>query len=195
MRKVTNILLTGVGGQGIILASRVLAKLALSAGYDVKVSEIHGMAQRGGSVVTHLRFGDKVFSPLISFGQADYLVSFEKLEAVRCLPFLKKDGCLIVNDQEIFPLPVLLGKSAYPSDLDAYLKKQVARIRLIPAQEQAQQLGSLQVVNMILLGVLAQYLKNAGWDDAIKQCLRPELVPLNQEAFSLGLNAQNIKDN
>lgn len=190
MNNVTSIILAGVGGQGIILASRVLAEVALQTGNEVKVSEIHGMAQRGGSVVTHLRFGKQVFSPLVSPGQADFLIGFEKLEAVRFFPYLKKNGYLIVNDQEIFPLPVLLGKAAYPADIISYLKKQTDRVHLVAARERAQKLGNPQVVNMILLGVLAQYLGISGdcWEEAIAKCVHPEFVALNKKAFWEGFH-------
>lgn len=191
MSKITSVILTGVGGQGTILASRVLAEIALRSGYDVKVSEIHGMAQRGGSVITHLRYGKEVFSPLVSPGQADFVIGFEKLEAIRCLPFLKEEGYLIVNDQEIFPLPVLLGKADYPADSSNYLSKQTPRLRLVPAMDKARQLGDHRVVNMILLGVLAQYLNfsRSDWEEAIKQCVRPKFVTLNNRAFTIGLSA------
>lgn len=190
MSDVTNILLTGVGGQGIILASRVLANAALKAGFEVKVSEIHGMAQRGGSVVTHLRFGRQVYSPLVSTGQADYLVAFEKLEAIRYLPYLKKDGWLIVNDQVIYPLPVLLGKASYPPDSSSFLKEQVGgRMRLVPALERARRLGNPRAVNLFLLGVLAQFLDipQQAWQDAIASCVRPAYLEVNKTAFLEGL--------
>ncbi|MDH7576360.1 MAG: indolepyruvate oxidoreductase subunit beta [Bacillota bacterium] len=193
MSKVTSILLAGVGGQGIVLASRVLAEVALKTGNEVKVSEIHGMAQRGGSVVTHLRFGKQVFSPLISPGQADFLVGFEKLEAIRLLPYLKQSGYLIVNDQEIFPLPVLLGKASYPDDIIFYLRKQTSRVHYVAALEKAQKLGSPQVVNMILLGVLAQYLGISPdcWEEVITKSVRSEFMELNRKAFREGLTLLN----
>lgn len=191
MNDVTSILITGVGGQGIIFASRVLAKIALESGYEVKVSEVHGMAQRGGSVVTHLRFGKHVYSPLISQGEADFIIGFEKLEAMRCLLFLKPDGCLIVNDQVINPLPVLLGKAAYPEDVDSYISGHPDRVRLVQALYMARELGDPRVVNIILLGVLAQYLDFPlnDWQQAIEKCVRPQFVELNRLAFQAGLKS------
>jgi indolepyruvate ferredoxin oxidoreductase beta subunit len=191
LNDVTSILITGVGGQGIIFASRVLAKIALESGYEVKVSEVHGMAQRGGSVVTHLRFGKHVYSPLISQGEADFIIGFEKLEAMRCLLFLKPDGCLIVNDQVINPLPVLLGKAAYPEDVDSYISGHPDRVRLVQALYMARELGDPRVVNIILLGVLAQYLDFPlnDWQQAIEKCVRPQFVELNRLAFQAGLKS------
>ncbi|HAA90324.1 MAG: Indolepyruvate ferredoxin oxidoreductase [Thermoanaerobacterales bacterium 50_218] len=190
MVEVVNILLAGVGGQGIVLASRVLADVALQSGKAVKVSETHGMAQRGGSVVTHVRFGEQVYSPLIALGQADFLLGFEKLEAMRFLPYLKKDGRLIVNDQEIYPLNVLLGKEKYPPEISSYLKEQTGQMCLVPAQEIAQQLGSPRVVNMVLLGVLAQFLDipQEKWEEAIYRCVRPEFREINCQAFRKGFS-------
>jgi indolepyruvate ferredoxin oxidoreductase beta subunit len=191
LNDVTSILITGVGGQGIIFASRVLAKIALESGYEVKVSEVHGMAQRGGSVVTHLRFGKHVYSPLISQGEADFIIGFEKLEAMRCLLFLKPDGCLIINDQVINPLPVLLGKAAYPEDVDSYISGHPDRVRLVQALYMARELGDPRVVNIILLGVLAQYLDFPlnDWQQAIEKCVRPQFVELNRLAFQAGLKS------
>jgi indolepyruvate ferredoxin oxidoreductase beta subunit len=188
MSDTTSIIIAGVGGQGIILASRVLAAAALNSGYKVKVAETHGMAQRGGSVVTHLRYGSVVYSPLISAGQADYLIGFEKLEAFRCLPFLKEDGLMIVNDQEIPPLPVLLGKASYPELAGA----RAPRLRMVRAQSCAQQLGNSRVVNMVLLGCLARHLDIARecWDMAIEEGVNPRYRELNSQAFQNGLNMQ-----
>jgi indolepyruvate ferredoxin oxidoreductase beta subunit len=190
MNETTSVILSGVGGQGIILASRVLAEAALSSGYQVKVSEIHGMAQRGGSVVTHLRYGPRVYSPLISSGQADYVLGFEKLEAVRCLPFLKEGGLMIVNDQLIPPLPVMLGKLPYPELDGERLRQLTPRLQLVKAQEQAQLLGNAKAVNMVLLGCLARHLglTDTNWEQAIARCVRPEYVGLNKLAFAAGLN-------
>jgi len=164
--------------------------LALQIGNEVKVSEVHGMAQRGGSVVTHLRFGKEVFSPLISPGQVDFLVGFEKLEAIRFFHYLKRNGHLIVNDQEIFPLPVFLGKASYPLDIISYLRKQTNRVHFVAALEKAQKLGNPRVVNMILLGVLAQYLQISKdcWEEAIMKCVRPDFIEINKRAFEEGLS-------
>ena len=150
----TSVIIAGVGGQGIILASRILSAAALKSGYRVKVSETHGMAQRGGSVVTHLRYGSSVYSPLISAGQADYLIGFEKLEAVRCLPLIKEDGLLIINDQEIPPLPVLLGMFPYPALTgDSLREAPPACSSSSPGMRPA--IRSFRAVNVVLLGCLA----------------------------------------
>lgn len=188
MSGTVNLIITGVGGQGIILASRILAAAALKMGYDVKVSEIHGMAQRGGSVVTHLRYGEQVCSPLVSLGEADFLVGFEKLEAIRCLPFLKGDGCLVASDQEILPLPVLLGKAAYPADSTGFIKSLGERAQLVPAADMAHRLGDQRVVNLILLGVLSRYLDIGMdvWEQAITDCVKPAYLDLNFKAFQKG---------
>ncbi len=186
----TSVLFAGVGGQGIILASRVLSVAALKSGYQVKVSEIHGMAQRGGSVITHLRYGSSVFSPLICAGQADYVVGFEKIEAVRCLPLIKKDGLLIINDQEIPPLPVLLGKMPYPAiDRDS-LREKAPRLQFVPARKGAANLGEARMVNMILLGCLSKHLEIPGenWQLAIEESVRPQFQELNKQAFLVGFN-------
>jgi indolepyruvate ferredoxin oxidoreductase beta subunit len=186
----TNVIIVGVGGQGIILASRVLSVAALKSGYRVKVSETHGMAQRGGSVVTHLRYGSSVYSPLISAGQADYLIGFEKIEAVRCLPLIRKDGLLIINDQEIPPLPVLLGRLPYPELTGDSLRGSAPRLQFVPARACARQLGDSRVVNMVLLGCLARHLQIARecWQMAIDECVRPQYQELDRQAFSTGLN-------
>ncbi len=192
MNEPISVLFAGVGGQGIILASRVLSVAALKSGYQVKVSEIHGMAQRGGSVITHLRYGSSVYSPLISSGQADYLVGFEKIEAVRCLPFIKEDGLLIVNEQEIPPLQVMLGKIPYPLiDRDS-LQGKAPRVQFVPARKCAQSFGDARLVNMILLGCLARCLEILGenWQLAIEECVRPQFQDLNRQAFKAGLMMQ-----
>ncbi len=190
MNETTSVILSGVGGQGIILASRVLAEAALASGNQVKVSETHGMAQRGGSVVTHVRYGPRAFSPLISWGQADYMIGFEKLEAVRCLPFLKAGGLWIVNDQSIPPLPVLLGKVSYPDLGEGRLRQLAPRLHLVKGRDRAFQLGNARVVNMILLGCLAPHLdlSRSRWEEAIDCCVRPEYGELNKRAFDDGFN-------
>jgi indolepyruvate ferredoxin oxidoreductase beta subunit len=192
--KMTNepisVIIAGVGGQGIILASRVLSVAALKSGYRVKVSETHGMAQRGGSVITHLRYGSNVYSPLISAGQADYLIGFEKLEAVRCLPLIRDDGLLIISDQEIPPLPVLLGRFPYPELTGDSLRGSAPRLQFVPALACARQLGDSRAVNMVLLGCLARHLQIARecWQMAIDECVRSSYQDLDKQAFSIGLN-------
>ncbi len=184
-----SIIITGVGGQGILLASRVLSSAALKAGHQVKISETHGMAQRGGSVITHLRYGNAVYSPMISIGQADYVLGFEKLEAVRCIPYLSKNGLLIINDQEIPPLPVLLGQIIYPEITADSFGRSTPRLLLLKALAKAQQMGNSRVVNMILLGCLAQHLdiSSEHWQLAIEECIQPKYRSLNEQAFTSGM--------
>jgi indolepyruvate ferredoxin oxidoreductase beta subunit len=188
----TSVIITGVGGQGIILASRVLSVAALKSGFQVKVSETHGMAQRGGSVITYLRYGGSVHSPLISSGQAGYLIGFEKLEAMRCLPLIREDGLLIVNDQEIPPLPVLLGKAPYPVAWG--LQEKALRLQFVSARKCAQALGDPRVVNMVLLGCLARHLEISKecWQAAIDECVRPSYQDLNRQAFQTGMSMTSI---
>ncbi|MCG0277172.1 MAG: indolepyruvate oxidoreductase subunit beta [Thermanaeromonas sp.] len=186
--QVISILLTGVGGQGTVLAGRILSRAAASLGWDVKVADLHGMAQRGGSVITHVRFGTKVYSPVITQGTADYLVAFEKLEACRCLPFLKGEGVLIVNDQEIPPLPVLTGASSYPEGLLEMLRARVKKVAIVDALKKAKEAGSAKAVNMVLLGVLARHLSipRECWEEAISTSVKSEFREINLKAFTLG---------
>ncbi len=185
--KVTNIIICGVGGQGILLASDILCTAAFLEGFDVKKSEIHGMAQRGGSVITHIRFGAKVYSPLVEVGKADFILSFEKLEALRYSYFLKRDGVLIVNDLELAPMSVLTGDREYPKNIIDILK-QNGEIYLVPAQNIALELGNVRAVNVVLLGSLARFLtfKKQVWLDAIKENVKPQYVDINIRAFEAG---------
>lgn len=186
--EVSNIIICGVGGQGILLASDILCSAAFLEGFDVKKSEIHGMAQRGGSVITHIRFGPKVYSPLIEEGKADFILSFEKLEALRYSYFLKKDGIVIVNDLALPPMSVLTGAKKYPENIIDTIKEN-GDVYLIPAQTIAQELGNVRVVNIVLLGSLARFLdfKKQVWFDAIKENVKPQYVDLNIKAFEIGL--------
>ncbi len=185
--KVTNIIICGVGGQGILLASDILCTAAFLEGFDVKKSEIHGMAQRGGSVITHIRFGAKVYSPLVEVGKADFILSFEKLEALRYSYFLKRDGILIVNDLELAPMSVLTGDREYPKNIIDILK-QNGDVYLVPAQNIALELGNVRAVNVVLLGSLARFLtfKKQVWLDAIKENVKPQYVDINIRAFEAG---------
>ena len=158
MKDVKSILFIGVGGQGTILASKILSEGLLRNGYDVKMSEVHGMAQRGGSVTTQVRFGEKVYSPLIEKGKADAIVSFEKSEALRALPYLKEGGHLIVNDYEIHPVPVLIGQEKYPEGVDIVLKNTVENTVIVKAAEIAKELGNIKAQNVVLLGALLKAL-------------------------------------
>ncbi|MGI5901445.1 MAG: indolepyruvate oxidoreductase subunit beta [Desulfitobacteriia bacterium] len=196
MLKTRNILIVGVGGQGTILASRVLSTVLIKAGYDVKVSEIHGMAQRGGSVVTQVRYGKKVNSPIIPKGETDVLLAFEKLEALRWLPYLKPDGVMLINDQKIDPLPVITGAAAYPDALKL-IKEQRNNIIVINALEIAQKAGNSKAVNVVLLGLLAQKLdlKPELWTEALEETVPPRFLEVNLKAFAAGnkFSARNLK--
>lgn len=185
---VTNILLAGVGGQGTILAGRVLARAAVAIGGQVKVSDIHGMAQRGGSVVTQLRFGPRVYAPVMAPGTADFLVAFEKLEARRWLPYLKADGLLIVNDQELPPLPVLTGAAVYPDGLLAEMQGLVREMLVVDAVSLARQAGNVKTANMVLVGVLAKRLPldREAWDKTLADSLPQRFLEVNKKAFQLG---------
>ncbi len=187
----TSIMIVGVGGQGSLLASRVLGNLLVNEGYDVKVSEVHGMSQRGGSVVTYVRFGDKVASPIIEDGEADYIISFEKLEAARWARCLKKDGKIIVNTQEIDPMPVITGATVYPHDILAEITSQGAFVDELDALSLAQDAGSSKAVNIVLMGRLAKYfhIEYDKWIAQIEQLVAPKFVELNKKAFELGYNA------
>ena len=184
-----NIMIVGVGGQGSLLASKLLGHLLLTEGYDVKVSEVHGMSQRGGSVVTYVRFGEKVYSPIIDKGQADFIVSFEKLEAARYLEFLKADGRIVVNTQEIDPMPVITGAAQYPADLVAKMEALGAKVDAMDCLSLAEQAGSSKAVNIVLMGRLSRYFDEIPvekWQKAIEDCVPAKFLELNQKAFLLG---------
>jgi indolepyruvate ferredoxin oxidoreductase beta subunit len=184
-----NILIVGVGGQGTLLTSRIVGKVALDAGFDVKLSEVHGMAQRGGSVVTHVRYGEKVNAPLVEIGEADVILSFEKLETSRYAHYLKQGGTIIANVQEIDPMPVVIGAAKYPSGIVEGLQE-TKEVVAVNALEEAKKLGNIKVVNTFVLGVLAQYLhfeKNE-WILAIEQTVPKKSIDLNIKAFETGYN-------
>ena len=185
-----NIMIVGVGGQGSILASKLLGHLLLSQGYDVKVSEVHGMSQRGGSVVTYVRYGDKVYSPVIDKGEADYIVSFEILEAARWLPFLKKDGHIVTNTQQIDPMPVITGAAEYPEDLVSKLKATGAKVDALDCLSLAEQAGSAKAVNIVLLGRLSHYfnLPDEAWMRSLEANVPSKFLEMNKKAFELGKN-------
>jgi indolepyruvate ferredoxin oxidoreductase beta subunit len=192
----TGILIVGVGGQGTLLSSRIMGKVALAAGYDVRVSEVHGMSQRGGSVVTYVRFGDKIYSPLVEKGQADFILAFEKLEALRWVEYLKPDGKVIANVQEIMPMPVMLGLQQYPAELDQSLSEAVATF-FIDAKEIAIKCGSVKAVNIVLLGFLASQLKfdYKLWSEVIENNVPPKTKEINLRAFNEGFEAGiNVKN-
>ena len=184
-----NILIVGVGGQGTLLTSRILGNIALNKGYDVKLSEVHGMSQRGGSVVTHVRYGEKVYSPLVEVGKADIILSFEKLEALRWVHFLKKDGVMIVNTQEIDPMPVIIGSAEYPNNIKEQLNALCDNLTFIDSLSQARKLGNFRVANTILLGELYKHLEFSleEWEEAIKGTVPAKTIELNTKAFNLNI--------
>ncbi len=188
MTKEINVLLVGVGGQGTILASRVIAHVARANGLSVKLSETHGMAQRGGSVVTHLRAGEKVYSPLIDEGKADIILSFEQLEAWRWLPYLKRGGMIVVNSQVIYPVPVILGYQKYPDNILEKLKKNVPQTFAVDALALAREAGNERTANVVLLGLLAKNLefKQEFWLQALESVLPARVLEPNRKAFLLG---------
>ena len=187
---VNNIMIVGVGGQGSLLASKLLGKLLVDEGFDVKVSEVHGMSQRGGSVVTYVRYGKKVYSPIIDKGEADFIVSFEKLEAARYASFLKKDGAIIVNTQEIDPMPVITGAAEYPHTALDELRALGARVDEMDALTLALEAGSAKATNIVLMGRLSKYLpfEEQKWIDAIRATVAPKFAEMNIKAFTLGRN-------
>ena len=189
--KTTNVMIVGVGGQGSLLASKILGRLLVDEGFDVKVSEVHGMSQRGGSVVTYVRFGDKVYSPVIVDGEADVIVSFEKLEAARYIKCLRKDGRIIVNSQQIDPMPVITGTAEYPEDVLEVIKKAGVQVDDIDALELARQAGSVKAVNIVLMGRLAKYfdISYDKWLEAVEKCVDPKFLEMNKKAFDIGYNS------
>lgn len=185
-----DIMIVGVGGQGSLLASKLLGSLLLSEGYDVKVSEVHGMSQRGGSVATYVRFGEKVYSPITDLGQADMIVSFELLEAARYTEYLKKDGTVVVNTQQINPITVITGAAQYPDDLLGKMKNAGITVDAVDALALANEAGSSKVVNIVLMGVVSKYfdIPEEAWLAAIERCVPAKFVELNKKAFLLGKN-------
>ena len=185
-----DIMIVGVGGQGSLLASKLLGSLLLSEGYDVKVSEVHGMSQRGGSVVTYVRFGEKVYSPITDIGQADMIVSFELLEAARYTEYLKKDGTIVVNTQQINPITVITGAAKYPENLLGKMENAGISVDAVDALALAEEAGSSKAVNIVLMGVVSKYfdIPEEAWLSAIERCVPPKFVELNKKAFILGKN-------
>ena len=186
-----NVMIVGVGGQGSLLASKLLGRLLLTKGYDIKVSEVHGMSQRGGSVVTYVRYGDKVYSPVIDRGQADFIVSFELLEAARWTAYLKPGGRIITNTQKINPMPVITGAAAYPEDLVCKMLALGLDVDAIDALALAEQAGSAKAVNLVLMGRLSRYFDftQEEWMEAIEASVPARFLELNKNAFTLGQNA------
>jgi indolepyruvate ferredoxin oxidoreductase beta subunit len=191
MSGVTSVLLAGVGGQGVLLASEVLAEVAALSGNDVKKSEVHGMAQRGGSVVSHLRYGPQVHSPLIPRGGADFLVSFERLETLRYLEFLHRGSVVLVNTQEILPLPVSVGRVRYPADIDERLEATGVRSISVDGHGLALAAGNAKAVNAVIMGALSSLLRfpPGVWEEALRRQIPARLVEVNLKAFALGAAA------
>ncbi len=185
--KTKNIMIVGVGGQGTLLTSRILGRINLHAGYDVKLSEVHGMAQRGGSVVTYVRYGDKVEEPIVEEGQADVLIAFERLEAMRYAHFLKEDGVMIINDQRIDPMPVVTGTAQYPEHIIETLEKN-HRVITVDAMSEAKKIGNPRVFNVIVLGIAAKHMdfSLSDWLDVISKTVPPKTIDINQQAFITG---------
>jgi len=183
------IMIVGVGGQGTLLASRILGNTVINEGYDVKVSEVHGMSQRGGSVVTYVKYGEKVYSPIIDKGEADIILAFELLEAYRALPFLKKGGKLIVNTQSIDPMPVITGAAEYPQNIPDKLSDAVDTV-LVDALSLAKQAGNVKAVNVVLMGVMAKSseIPYEKWVETIKTTVPEKFLEVNLKAFDLGYN-------
>lgn len=183
-----NIMIVGVGGQGALLASKTLGQVLLDSDFDVKVSEVHGMSQRGGSVVTYVRYGKKVYSPIIDKGEADYIVSFELLEAARYTEYLKKDGKIVVNTQQIEPMPVITGAAKYPSDLIEKMKQGGFTVDALDCLSLAKQAGTEKSVNVVLLGRLSKYLDfpTEKWIAALEKLVKPQFLEMNKKAFALG---------
>jgi len=183
-----NVIFAGVGGQGVILASKVLMEIAMKNGFDVKESEVHGMAQRGGSVDCHVRFGKDVASPLIPKGGADYVICLELLEAMRKVEYLKADARLIVNREQINPAPVETGAMKYPDDLEEWMKKNFPGTIIVDTSEALKEAGTKKALNIVMLGCLSKFLdfNVSDWEDAIKAQVNEKFVEQNLKAFNLG---------
>ena len=187
-----NIMIVGVGGQGSLLASKLLGKLLMEQGYDVKVSEVHGMSQRGGSVVTYVRCGERVASPVIDRGEADFIVSFELLEAARWLEFLRPGGQIVTSTQQIDPMPVITGAAEYPTGLVEAMRAAGAKVDALDCLALAEQAGSSKAVNIVLMGRLSHYFDSIpaeAWDAALAAVVPPKFLELNRRAFALGRDA------
>ncbi|MBO7289083.1 MAG: indolepyruvate oxidoreductase subunit beta [Clostridia bacterium] len=187
----SNVMIVGVGGQGTLLASRIIGNVAIKAGYDVKVSEVHGMSQRGGSVVTYVKYDEKVYSPLIFEGEADYLLAFEELEAYRWLSYLKKDGKLIVNTQQMDPMPVIIGSEKYPENIMDKIKGLVCDVTSLDALKGAMEAGTVKAVNTVLIGSFAKRsnVDKEIWLEVIKETVPPKFLDINLKAFEIGYNS------
>lgn len=187
----TNVLIVGVGGQGTLLTGRIIGNYAMSKGMDVKMSEVHGMAQRGGSVVMQVKYGEKVYSPLVEVGEADVIFAFEKLEAMRYMHYLKPDGVIIANTQRIDPMPVVMGAAAYPEGIEKALKAECEGTCLVDALAIAKEIGNVKVVNMIMIGAYAAYIGDtlSDWEQIVEQTVPKHTIEMNKEALRRGYDA------
>lgn len=186
--KTLNVMIVGVGGQGTLLASRILGAVMIAAGQDVKVSEVHGMSQRGGSVVTYVRSGEKVYSPIVNQGEADLILAFEQLEAARWLSYLKPEGMMIVNTQKMDPMPVVTGAAQYPDGILEALEAAGAKLKIVDALKLAMEAGSVKAVNVVLIGVMARQMEIGKeiWLDAIRSTVPERFLEMNLKAFEAG---------
>lgn len=189
--EVKSVLLAGVGGQGILLASDIMCMAMMEAGFDVKKSEVHGMAQRGGCVTSHVRYGQKVFSPLAKPGSIGILISFEKMETLRYLNYLSKDAAIIINEEEIYPPAVNIGDSPYPTNIIKHLQDKFKAVKEINATDLAQKAGSPKAANVVLLGAASNLMKIdvSIWENVIKESFSEKLINLNLAAFQMGIDA------
>ncbi len=188
MAETKSIMIVGVGGQGTLLASRILGSVLMAQGFNVKMSEVHGMSQRGGSVETYVKYGEKVFSPIVDKGEADYILAFERLEAARSVSFLKKDGTLILNDRPISPMPVITGAMEYPAEILEKISSKGVKLVSLDALSMAMKAGNPKSVNVVLIGVLSAIMgfDEDLWQKAIADCVKPKFLALNTKAFALG---------
>ncbi|NCB73573.1 MAG: indolepyruvate oxidoreductase subunit beta [Clostridia bacterium] len=188
MAETKGIMIVGVGGQGTLLASRILGHVLIGQGYDVKMSEVHGMSQRGGSVVTYVKFGEKVYSPLVDQGEADYIIAFERLEAARWISYLKDGGTMMINDRRISPMPVITGAMEYPADIVEKLRAKGAKVIACDALSMANEAGNAKSVNVVMIGILSALTEFSEdvWQAALTECVKPKFLELNKKAFSLG---------
>jgi len=188
-------MIVGVGGQGSLLASKLMGRALLIEGYDAKVSEVHGMSQRGGAVVTYVRYGDKVYSPIVDIGQAELIVSFELLEAARWIDHLAPGGQVVTNTQQIDPIPVIIGAAKYPEDLVKKMEATGAKIDAFDALELAEESGSSKTVNIVMMGRLSKYFPfpKETWDRALEECVPSKFLEMNRRAFKLGAETQAAK--
>ena len=188
MSSTKGIMIVGVGGQGTLLASRILGSVLIGQGYDVKMSEVHGMSQRGGSVVTYVKFGEKVYSPLVDLGEADYIIAFERLEGARWISYLKEGGTLMINDRRISPMPVITGAMEYPSEIVEKLRSKGTKVIACDALSMAIESGNAKSVNVVMIGILSALTEFSEevWQAALTECVKPKFLELNKKAFSLG---------